>query len=56
VTSARGSITLSLRIDPAVAPGVAAIPFNPPGPGAGDLIEVDHVTEVRLAGEGGHDA
>jgi anaerobic selenocysteine-containing dehydrogenase len=56
VTSARGSITLPLRTDPAVAPGVAAIPFNPPGPGAGDLVELGRVTEVRLAGEAEPDA
>jgi len=48
VTSAKGSVTLALRTDPALPPGVASVPFNPPGPGAGDLIEAGSVTEVRL--------
>jgi NADH-quinone oxidoreductase subunit G len=48
VTSAKGSITLSLRTDPALGPGVVSIPLNPPGPGAGDLIDVARVTVVGI--------
>jgi len=60
VTSPHGTVTLPLRVDPGLPRGVATMPFNPPGPGAGELIDVTTVTEVRLelarpAGRGGND-
>ena len=49
VTSARGSITLPARRDRAVPVGAAIVPFNQPGGGGGDLIDVRRpVTDVRL--------
>jgi NADH-quinone oxidoreductase subunit G len=48
VSSPRGTVTLPLRVDPGLARGIATVPFNPAGPGAGELIDVSAVTEVRL--------
>jgi NADH-quinone oxidoreductase subunit G len=48
VTSRRGSVTLPLQTDPRLSRGVAWVPFNPPGAGAGDLVEAASVTEVQL--------
>jgi len=48
VTSPRGSITLPLRTDSALPRGVASLPLNPAGSGAGDLIEAGSVTKVWL--------
>jgi NADH-quinone oxidoreductase subunit G len=48
VRSSRGAVTLPLRVDPGLPPGIATVPFNPAGPGAGELIDAASVTEVRL--------
>jgi NADH-quinone oxidoreductase subunit G len=48
VRSSRGVLTLVLRIDPRLAPGRAALPFDPAGSGAAELIEAGAVTEVTL--------
>jgi NADH-quinone oxidoreductase subunit G len=48
VSSPRGTITLLLRVDPGLPAGIATMPFNPPGSGAGELIDVTAVTEVQL--------
>ncbi|MGH8972542.1 MAG: NADH-quinone oxidoreductase subunit NuoG [Acidimicrobiia bacterium] len=48
VRSARGGVTLPLRVDPRLAPGLATVPFDPGGPGAAELIEAGAVTEVSL--------
>jgi hypothetical protein len=48
VSSSRGAVNLPLRVDPGLSPGIATVPFNPAGPGAGELIDVTGVTEVRL--------
>ena len=58
VTSPWATVTLPLRVDPDLPAGIAIVPFNPPGPGAGELIDVTAVTEVQLelarpAGRGG---
>ncbi len=60
VSSSRGTVTLPLRVDPGLTRGIATVPFNPAGPGAGELIDVSAVTEVRLelarpAGRGSND-
>jgi NADH-quinone oxidoreductase subunit G len=52
VRSGRGSVSLVLRTDAAVGPGVVSIPFNPPGSGAAELIEAGQVTEVGLVAGG----
>jgi NADH-quinone oxidoreductase subunit G len=48
VSSPRATITLPLRVDPGLPPGIATVPFNPVGPGAAELIDVTTLTEVRL--------
>ncbi len=48
IRSSRGAITLPYRVDPALPPGIVTVPFNPVGPGAGELIDATAVTEVRL--------
>jgi NADH-quinone oxidoreductase subunit G len=48
VRSTRGAVTLVLRVDPRLAPGLAAVPFDPAGSGAAELIEAGAVTEVTL--------
>jgi NADH-quinone oxidoreductase subunit G len=48
VSSSRGAVTLPLRVDPGLPPGIATVPFNPAGAGAGELIDVTTLTEVRL--------
>jgi NADH-quinone oxidoreductase subunit G len=49
VTSSRTTLTLPAEADPGVPRGVAVLPFDQPGPGAADLIDVTApVTDVRL--------
>jgi NADH-quinone oxidoreductase subunit G len=49
VTSARGSITLAVRADIAIAAGTAYLPFNLPGVGVGELVDIDAtVTDLRV--------
>jgi NADH-quinone oxidoreductase subunit G len=49
VTSSRGSVTLPVRAAAGIPRGVAFLPFNQPGPGAGDLIDASApVTDVRV--------
>jgi predicted molibdopterin-dependent oxidoreductase YjgC len=48
VRSSRGAVTLVLRVDPHLAPGLVAVPFDPAGSGAAELIDVGAVTEVTL--------
>jgi NADH-quinone oxidoreductase subunit G len=48
VVADEASVELPLRTDPGVPPGVAWIPFNPPGSGAADLAAGAAVTEVRV--------
>ncbi|MGH9027599.1 MAG: molybdopterin dinucleotide binding domain-containing protein, partial [Acidimicrobiia bacterium] len=49
VSSARGSIEISLRADAATPAGTAFLAFNQPGPGAADLIDAGHATtDIRL--------
>jgi anaerobic selenocysteine-containing dehydrogenase len=52
VTSSRGSLTLEIRVDPAVPRGAAAAVFNQPGVGVSELIDAtEPVTEVRIERE-----
>jgi predicted molibdopterin-dependent oxidoreductase YjgC len=49
VTSARGSLQLPLRAHPAIALGTAFVPFNLPGAGVGELVELGSpVTDLRV--------
>ena len=48
VRSSRGTVTLLLRVDPRLAPGRAALPFDPAGSGATVLIDAGKLTEVTL--------
>ena len=49
VTSARGSLTLPVRADIAIAPGTAYLPFNLPGAGVGELVDQGAgVTDLRV--------
>jgi predicted molibdopterin-dependent oxidoreductase YjgC len=49
VSSARGSIDIALRADPAIPPGCAFLAINQPGAGAADLIDITQpVTDLRL--------
>jgi NADH-quinone oxidoreductase subunit G len=49
VTSARGSLRLPLRADASVQAGTAYLPFNLPGSGAGDLVDLAApVTDLRV--------
>ncbi|MDQ3944556.1 MAG: molybdopterin-dependent oxidoreductase, partial [Actinomycetota bacterium] len=53
VRSPRGAVTLPVRVDPRLPPGIATVPFNPAGPGAGELIDPATVTEVQLESDHG---
>jgi assimilatory nitrate reductase catalytic subunit len=49
VTSARGSLQLPLRADAAIEAGTAYLPFNLPGSGVGDLVDLGApVTDLRV--------
>jgi assimilatory nitrate reductase catalytic subunit len=50
LTSARGTVALPVRVDPATAPGTAFVPFAQDGEtGVNDLIDAAApVTEVRV--------
>jgi NADH-quinone oxidoreductase subunit G len=49
VTSSRGSLTLPVRADRAIALGTAYLPFNLPGEGVGDLVDLTAaVTDLRV--------
>ena len=49
VTSARGSLTLAVRADDAIAAGTAYLPFNLPGGGVGELVDLSAtVTDLRV--------
>jgi NADH-quinone oxidoreductase subunit G len=51
VTSARGSVTIPLRADPAIAPGTAYLPFNLGEGGVADLVDASApVTDLRVSG------
>jgi anaerobic selenocysteine-containing dehydrogenase len=51
VTSARGSVTIPLRADPAVASGTAYLPFNLGEGGVADLVDASApVTDLRVSG------
>ncbi|MGH8994153.1 MAG: molybdopterin oxidoreductase family protein, partial [Acidimicrobiia bacterium] len=51
VSGPRASIILPMRPDPGVPPGVAWVPFHPPGPGGVDLVDGATLTRVRLESE-----
>jgi NADH-quinone oxidoreductase subunit G len=49
VTSARGSLTLAVRADAAIGTGTAYLPFNLPGSGVSDLVDLSTaVTDLRV--------
>ncbi|MGZ6978390.1 MAG: NADH-quinone oxidoreductase subunit NuoG [Acidimicrobiia bacterium] len=49
VTSSRGSLTLTVRADPAIAAGTAFLPFNLPSAGVGELVDLSGaVTDLRV--------
>jgi predicted molibdopterin-dependent oxidoreductase YjgC len=49
VTSARGSLTLAVRAEAAIATGTAYLPFNLPGSGVSDLVDLSAaVTDLRV--------
>jgi anaerobic selenocysteine-containing dehydrogenase len=49
VTSARGSLQLPLRAHPGIEVGTAFVPFNLPGAGVGELVELGAaVTDLRV--------
>jgi formate dehydrogenase major subunit len=49
VSSQRGSVVVTATPDPAVPTGIAVLPFNLPGGGAGELIDASAPhTDVRL--------
>ena len=49
VTSARGSLTLPVRADKAIALGTAYLPFNLPSAGVGELVDLTAaVTDLRV--------
>jgi NADH-quinone oxidoreductase subunit G len=49
VTSARGSLTLAVRADDSITAGTAYLPFNLPGSGVGELVDLStSVTDLRV--------
>jgi anaerobic selenocysteine-containing dehydrogenase len=54
VSSQRGSVVVTAMPDPSIPTGIAVLPFNLPGGGAGELIDASAPhTDVRLGHAGG---